>query len=99
MKYENEKMGCSFELPDKLTVRQQLAFWQRFADAGEDESTAARNWLAGKALIIDWKCEALPDIEASLDEMTSPRQASVVAWAGRTITAHVVGLDELAPNS
>lgn len=99
MKYENEKLGCSFELPDKLTVRQQLAFWQRYADVGEDESTSVRNWEAGKPLIGEWQCEALPDITISLDEMTGTHQARVVTWAGSQVTRFVLSLDELAPNS
>lgn len=99
MKFENEKLGCSFEIPDKLTVRQQLTFWQSVSDAEASAgSFSARNWEAGQPLIVNWQCEVLPDRTASLDEMTDPKQAQVVSWASNQIVMYIVGLDGLPKN-
>ena len=98
MEYKNEKLGCSFSLPDALTVRQQLSFWDRFFN-GEGECNAVRNWEAGKSLITNWQCEDMPDANASLDEMTGVKQARIVTWAGQQVSNMIMGLEEPAPNS
>lgn len=99
MKIENEKLGCSFEIPDTLTVRQQLAYWQAMPDREAVGSEYAQNWEAAKTLITDWKSQDIPDIALSLDEMTSTRQAQIVMWAGGAVIRRVLALDEVPKNS
>lgn len=97
MKYENERLGCSFEVPDRPTVRQQLEWYGEMAQAkGKDQFV--RHWEAAKTLISGWECAALPDPKASLDQMTNPSQTQVVIWAGTQVLMHMNRLEDVPKN-
>jgi hypothetical protein len=99
MKYTNEKLGCSFELPDRPTVRQQLKLFSDLRIWIEDPPLI-RYWEAGKQFVTDWQCEVVPDLQAAnLDEMTNPKQTNVISWVGLTIHLHFDRLEDLPPNS
>lgn len=97
--FVNQEHHCRFTLPDRPTVRQQLAYYAatRAARAGHDEY--AVYWEGARALIQTWDCPALPDPAASLDELTNPEQALVVLWAGLMVRAHINGLENVPKNS
>ena len=97
MEYKNEKLGCSFELPDRPTVRQQLAFYSTLRQWKEDPPEV-QCWEAGKKILTHWECAALPDPLTSLDEMTNPTQVRVITWAGWTLFGHFNKLEDLDPN-
>jgi hypothetical protein len=97
MEYTNEKLGCSFTLPDKVTVRQQLRYYAAVTTE-RDEPTQVQMWAGVGVLAEDWKCEALPDPKTSMDDMTNPVQARIVAWAGLAVFRHVDSLEDV-PNT
>lgn len=89
----NEALGVSFRLPDRLTVRQQLAYYSaRLADGQGDQFAAL--WRGALALVEDWRCESLPDPRgADLDALYDPRITGVVLWTGTTVSAYVRELE------
>ena len=95
--YENEKLGVSFTLPDKLTVRQQLDWRGRvFETVG---TTFLRHWQAVKPLIEDWAYEpdsVLEDID--IDTATDKALADVIFWASNEAAGHMAGLDAIPKN-
>jgi hypothetical protein len=97
MKCENEKLGCSFSVPDRPTVRQQLAYFS-LVEKAEGQAKREQYWLAAQPLITDWQCEALPDPKTSLDDMTNPSQTFIVLWAGAAVFGHMNTLDDLPKN-
>ena len=50
---KNERLGVSFQLPDRVTVRQQLAYYSGAGLAVGDE-LFERYWQGAKAIITDW---------------------------------------------
>lgn len=98
MKYENEKLGCSFVVPDRPTVRQQLAYWSAMRAGEVDEPQTVLSWGAAVPLLEDWTCAAIPDPQTSLDEMSNPSQALIVVWVGNTVFAHFQGLADVPKN-
>jgi hypothetical protein len=93
MQFKNEK--CSFTIPDRPTVRQQLAYFS--AGSGHSE-TLVRYWEGAKALMQDWQSEILPDSSVSLDELSDPAQTSVIIWAGLEVLKHMNALEEVPKN-
>lgn len=97
MKFENEKLGCSFEVPDRPNVRQQLGWFSEMSET-VNQTQFERYWEAGKTLIENWQCDVLPDPSVSLDEMTNPIQTQVVIWAGLQIVGHMNRLEDIEKN-
>jgi hypothetical protein len=95
--YTNEKLGVSFSLPDKLTIRQQLDWRGRvFESAG---TTFLRHWLAVLPLIEDWDYEPHPKLEdIDLDKITDKAMADVIFWASNEAAGHMAGLDDIPKN-
>lgn len=91
---------CSFSLPDVITVRQQLAFFSQ-ATYYNTKDLYERVWEAGKPLIENWICPALPnplDPEFDFDKVTDPDIAQVIVWAGQNIRLHLNGLKSVPKN-
>jgi hypothetical protein len=56
-------------------------------------------WEMAKILITEWEADALPDMNADLSEVTDPRAARLIEWAGVTVSAFRRGLDIVPKNS
>ena len=97
MEYKNEQFGLSFSVPDKVTVRQQLAFYSEAARASGDE-LFERMWLGARTVIQDWKCTAMPDLNANIDELTDPDAAGAIVWASMRVKEHMDGLENIPKN-
>lgn len=97
-KLENEKLGVSFTLPDKPTVRQQLAYYSETGLARGTELFESF-WRGALLLIGDWQCEKMPDLNADLDAITDPDASAVIIWAGTQVKLHMDRLDEVPKNS
>jgi hypothetical protein len=97
MKFENADLGCSFSVPDRPTVRQQLQYYSQVRDTRGKEQYE-RMWAGAQALIADWQCPDLPDPNASLDEMTNPSQALIIIWAGGMVYRHFNALEDVPKN-
>ena len=95
--YENEKLGVSFTLPDKLTVRQQLDWRGRVFET--EGTTFLRHWQAVKPLIEDWAYEPDPVLEdIDIDTATDKALADVIFWASNEAAGHMAGLDAIPKN-
>lgn len=97
MKFTNEKLGCSFEVPDRPTVRQRLEWMGTTANA-DGEQLFIRYWDGLQRLLTGWECAALPDVTVPIDEMTDPAQAQIVMWAGTAVLRHMLGLEDVPKN-
>ena len=98
MKLENTELGYSCSVPDRPSVRQQLEFFSLVSDA-RGANKLERYWVGAKALISDWQCPALPDVNVSLDTIDSPGQASIIMNVGARVVRHMSSLDDVSPNS
>jgi hypothetical protein len=97
MDYESESLGVSFSLPDRLTVREQLAYRERAFMTGD--SVFERIWLGAVPLIKNWKCDHIPDPAAvDLATETSAKVARVVAYVANVAAEHVASLDDVPKN-
>lgn len=99
MHYENEDTGTSFDIPDRITVRRQLAFRSRVAEtAGEGNFT--RYWLAAQTVMENWTCPLIDDPAAlDLDESDDRRVADIVVWVANTVAGHMIDLATPGKNS
>lgn len=89
--FENEALGVSFSLPDKLTVRQQLAFRQRLA--ASDGDLYSRYFMASVPLIEDWQCELVPVVaDVDLDTETRTSVADIVQWMANEVAIYFTDL-------
>ena len=92
--FTNADFGAKFRVPDRPTVRQQLAY---FSEAGmaRGKEMFERLWLGALALAEGWECELLPDPKANLDELTDPKIVQLLLWAGLVVEAHMNRLEEV----
>jgi len=98
MEYKNDKLSARFVVPDKITVRQQLAYFS-LATSIESEKLVERLWAAGQPLITEWECASFPDLSLSLDQCDDPRVTDVIIWAALQIKGHINNLDKIPKNS
>jgi hypothetical protein len=98
MEYTNESLGVAFELPDKITVRQQLRFRSAIAFAN-GPAMYERFWAGAVELVTEWKSEDWPDIKAiDLDAADDVRLADLVQYVGDVTGAHMVELRSAPKN-
>ena len=96
---EYKKDNVRFTLPDRPTVRQQLAYFGAVGDAkGADRFV--RYWEGAKTLIVDWECAAMPEIDKiDLDSLTNPSDVLVILFAGSQTAVYMSGLEDIPKNS
>lgn len=97
MEYKNEKLGVRLVVPDKITVRQQLAYISE-SIATDDSDKAEASWRAACGLITEWECPGFM-LTTSLDEVTDPLVTEAIVWAFTTVRNHVSNLENLPKNS
>lgn len=96
MKFERE--DCTFEIPDRPTVKQQLLYFG--AASGVDRNDAMlRYWDGAKQMIQKWDCKHMPDYKISLDDLTDSNATQVIIWAGLEVLKHMNQLDDIPKNS
>jgi len=96
--FKNTKLSCSFELPDNLTVREQLAFFSE-AEPSSSPSFLEGMWKASMGVIKKWECELLPDPKkADFGKLTDPRIAQLAIWVGTEVMNHVTSITTPSPN-
>lgn len=95
-----EPVPAKFSVPDKITVRQQLAYYSACSGFGEDQKIE-RWWMGAVALIEpdSWKCELLPDIRnVSLDDLDDPNVTGIIIWASTQVRIYVSNLGTVSKN-
>jgi hypothetical protein len=92
---EFTREGCTFTIPDKITVRQQLEYFS----AGAGLPLALRHWEGAKTLVQKWECAELPDYTVDLDSITDPKATTFIIWAGIQVMQFVNALDSIPKNS
>ena len=96
--FTNERIGVSFELPERLSVRAQLHFRIAVA-AADDTNWLIRYWQAALPLLSNWQCEALPDPAAlDIDTADDPALTNIVQWTANTVAGFMLQLETPAKN-
>lgn len=91
--YENEALGVSFDVADRITVRQQLAFRSDLSRRDEG-GLFARYWKAAPAIVTNWQCALILDMTGvDLDAVDDPRVTDVIVWTADTVAGHMAGLE------
>ncbi len=90
----NLYLKCSFEFPDKLTVRAKDTFLRLLEESQKKYADADGRWSAiiangvyfgaaiNAGLLLNWKCESVPTLgETDLEQLDS----DITDWAGPLI--------------
>lgn len=91
---EFHREDCTFTIPDRPNVREQLAYYSAAAGA----NTLLRYWMGAKTLIIKWESSTLPDHKADIDELTDPSQTNLIIWAGLEVMKFMNALEDIPKN-
>lgn len=88
--FKNERLGVSFELPDKFTVRDHLRFKDAAMMSGADD-TFSRAWAGIVPMISGWECKTIPDPKTfNIDEGgNASRAADIIAWVVNVALGHM----------
>ena len=90
--------GARLVVPDEPSVLQLINHDSVRYEKGEKGAVLSL-WEMAKVLITEWESEALPDIDADLSEITDPRAARVIEWAGVMVSSYRRSLDTVSKNS
>ena len=88
---------CTFTVPDRPTVKQQLK-WFGAAMGHDKADTWLRNWEGAKQLIESWKSDILPDYKIDLDTITDPSQRELIIWVGLEVVKLMNALEDIPKN-
>ena len=94
MEFTRQNPSARFVVPDKITVRQQMAYFS----AGASAPALERLWVAAVPLITEWECELFPNHETSLDDVDNLQMTQVLIWAGLQVKRHIDSLDDMPKN-
>ena len=97
MEYRNEKLSARFVVPDKITVRQQLAYLSETVKNNDGNSMDSL-WNGARLLITEWECPVFPAFDTSLESVTDPDVTEVILWAALEVRKHVNGLESVPKN-
>lgn len=92
-----EPLVVKFEVKDRPTVREQLAYWSLVGENVRRGSTFERYWEAGKTLITSWDCGLMP-LDLDLDAADDPRQVEVIRAVGVAVAGHLRSLEGVPKN-
>lgn len=92
MKFKDKKLGVSFEVPDKFTVRDQLRY-KGVTSTLDSEDFLINLWHGARLFIQKWECEKFPDFDVSIDKIHDPAIADIVSWAGMQVLGHIRELE------
>ena len=88
-----------FTVPDRPTVRQQLAYRAAIATASTHD-TYERHWEGVKLLVQEWESDVIErPSRFSMDASDDPRAADVIFWACNAVAGHMNRLEILEKNS
>ncbi len=90
--------GARLVVPDEPNVL-QLINHDSVRYEANDKAAVLNLWEMAKVLITEWESEALPDMNADLSEITDPRAARVIEWAGVMVSSYRRSLDTVPKNS
>lgn len=97
--FTDDALGLSFELPDKLTVRQRLRFKSAVLMSGAGD-VYTRAWEGALTILGKWECETVPDPHAlDVDADTRPEAAAVVEFVANAVTQHLNELSDVPKNA
>lgn len=99
MQYENEALGVSFNVPDEMPVRKQLAYKSALISYDDDSHSRfyERLWRAAGVVIDGWKCEHVKPAD-DLDKVANAKAAEVIEWAALKVSAHMRELGSVPKN-
>lgn len=94
MEFTSEIHKCTFTIPDRPTVREQLAYFS--GASGSD--FLFRLWSGAKAIITKWECDLLPDKETKLETLFDPSVTQMLIWVGLKVSEHMGALEDIPKN-
>lgn len=98
--FENTELGVSFDLPDKITVGDQLRYKGRIYIYGAStEDIYVRYWAGARGIVQNWQCEVFPDQMADIEKVENPDMADVLFWVGNVVAGHMATLGSVEKNS
>ena len=98
MKFEEESVKTSFEVPDKPTVRWQMQIKSILFD-NQNKSLYERLWPCVCACASNWESEILPELNVNiLDESNSPDVATVIEWASLQLYVYYLQIENVPKN-
>ena len=98
--YKNKDLKLSFDVPDSVTVNQQLRFRRAIANGTRSDDTYAIYWRGSLHLIENWQCEHVEDPHTlDLDTETRSIVTDIVFWTCNQVADHMLSLDKMPKNS
>jgi len=96
--HERTNPDAAFDLPDKITVRQQLAYFGAAISTQDNADWLLRYWNGARQIILNWQCEIMPNLDFDPDDVTDPQVTNIIIWAALQVKQHMDALEELPKN-
>ena len=95
--FENADFGLKFTTPDRLNVRQALAYDSKRLEMGGQPAFVVL-WECARLLIDSWECERMPDRDVDLETLEDPALARLIEFVGVAVSAWRRSLDAVPKN-
>lgn len=95
--HERTNPDASFDLPDNISVRQQLTYFGAAATLPGTKDMFLRYWDGAKQLIQNWQCEFIK-LDADLDGVTDPKITQIIVWAALEVKNRMDSLEDIPKN-
>lgn len=97
--YERSDGSAAFDIADRFTVREQLAYRSRIAEA-IGQPMLLRLWAGALTVMTNWKSVPVPDAATfDMDASGDAAAADAIQWAANTAANHMAALEMPDPNS
>lgn len=96
--FENEELGVSFSLPEKITVRQHMTIKSRMVLMYNIDDYYLIVWNAISKFIEDWDCELIPEKEKLDTESEDLKISEILFWACTKANAWLTDLESVEKN-
>lgn len=95
---ETDLVDARFDLPDTLTVRQQLDISNKMA-FGRNDNPMVMWWEIAKSLMTNWQSEIMPDpLVVDIDTETNREITAIILWCSSATVKWYNELGQLEKN-
>ena len=95
---ESEAFKVSFDLPERPTARQVLAYDSALM-MHRDEPALVKLWECARTVIGNWSCEFVPSIDIPLEDLEGVQAAQAIEWATMQVVDWRTELNNVPKNS
>ena len=95
MEFKRDEL--KFNIPDKITVRQQLTYFSEITNVSAEKDFMIRLWFGARSLFTNWECSLFSQ-DVDIETEDNPKVTELILWAALQVRDHMNSLDRIPKN-